>query len=113
MSMLRIFRPEDDATPSPQSTTVVAETATAMNDESEPVFLNFEEWSRRLRGDSAMPLHRSRKIHVNCQCPECRSALVVPLVLNNGRQDRSGDEVPGTATLVGFRCDVCLTEWPA
>jgi hypothetical protein len=103
MSQLRIFRPEEDASPHQES----PET------DDEPVLLNFEEYSASLRGQTKSQLHRARLIHAHCQCPECRSALVVPLVLNDGRHDRSGEEIPGTSTLVGFRCDLCSTEWPA
>lgn len=109
MSLLRIFRP-DEATPLPVPQPGVTADDSA-NDE-EPVVLNFEEWSQRLR-PQAETLKRARQIHSNCQCPSCQSVLVVPLTLNDGRQDLSGEDVPGSATLVGFRCDICLTEWPA
>ena len=116
MSQLRIFRPEEDASPAqPESLTGVAELPDQESPETvdEPVLLNFEEYAASLRGQTKSQLHRARQIHAHCQCPECRSALVVPLVLNDGRRDRSGEEVPGTSTLVGFRCDVCSAEWPA
>jgi len=109
MSLLRIFRP-DAETPLP----VAEPAATAENAaiDEEPVLLNFEEWSQRLRPQAAT-LKRARQIHSNCQCPSCQSALVVPLTLNDGRKDQTGEDVPGSATLVGFRCDVCLAEWRA
>ncbi len=115
MSLLRIFRPDED-TPLPAPVIDVAPVSEVTpgdtSTDDEPVLLNFEEWSQRLRPQAAT-LNRARQIHSNCQCPSCQSALVVPLTLNDGRKDRSGEDVPGSATLVGFRCDVCLSEWPA
>jgi hypothetical protein len=117
MSLLKIFRPEEDANPSPSTTSFVDENEFSGTNPGEnahePVLLNFVEHAARLRGVAQSQLHRARQIHAQCECPECRSALVVPLVLNDGRRDRSGEEVPGTSTLVGFRCDTCSTEWPA
>ncbi|MDA0589724.1 MAG: hypothetical protein O2820_19565 [Planctomycetota bacterium] len=116
MSLLRIFRPEDDTCP-PATESFFCDPELAQREspqtDGEPVLLSFEKYSASLRGPTNSQLRRARQIHAHCQCPECRSALVVPLVLNDGRRDRSGEEVPGTSTLVGFRCDVCSTEWPA
>lgn len=114
--MLRIFRPEEEDTPSPRGASVTQREGTAQEpvpEDDEPVLLNFEEWFERLRPDPESPLRRARRIHANCQCPECRSALVFPLVLNDGRHDRAGEEIPGTSTLVGFHCEICSAEWPA
>ncbi|MFP6761986.1 MAG: hypothetical protein VB858_00160 [Planctomycetaceae bacterium] len=113
--MLRIFRPEDEiAPPVPvDSPAIRASIADQPEDGYQPVLLNFQEWSDRLRGHSQSQLHRARQIHANCECPECHAALIVPLVLNDGRREPSGEEVPGTATLVGFHCDICSAEWPA
>lgn len=108
MSLLRIFRRDEETRlPVPEPVLTVEDSA-----DEEPVLLNFEEWSQRLRSQ-AETLQRARQIHSNCQCPSCQAALVVPLTLNDGRKDLSGEDVPGSATLVGFRCDICLTEWPA
>lgn len=116
MSLLRIFRPDEDKSlPIPESFSCDPELAQqeSLQSDDEPVLLNFEEYSASLRGQTKSQLRRARRIHAHCQCPECRSALIVPLVLNDGIRDQSGEEIPGTSTLVGFRCDVCSTEWPA
>ena len=109
MSLLRIFRPDKETPLAVSETARIAEDSAIDN---KPVLLNFDEWSQRLRPQAAT-LKRARQIHSSCQCPSCQSALVVPLTLNDGRRDQSGEDVPGSATLVGFRCDVCLAEWPA
>ena len=113
--MLKIFRPADEvaALSESDSSTIRPPAEDRQGHDSEPVLLNFQEWSDRLRGHTQSQLHRARKIHANCECPECHAALIVPLVLNDSRRERSGEEVPGTATLVGFRCDICSAEWPA
>ncbi len=58
-------------------------------------------------------LQRSRTIHENRQCPTCHHPVVEPLELRDGAVNRNGMPIPGTATLVGFRCQRCDHEWPA
>jgi len=113
--MLRIFRPADElASPGPlESESLSPPVGSRPEEEDGPVLLNFQEYTDRRRRHSPSPLQRAQQIHANCECPACHAALIIPLVLNDGRRACSGEEVPGTATLVGFRCDVCSAEWPA
>ncbi len=58
------------------------------------------------------PLTRARALHANRACPFCRHPVVEPVVLNDGLRDGTGQYIPGSATLVGFHCDRCHSEWP-
>ena len=66
----------------------------------------------RHRGHDAGPVSRARALHANRFCRSCGHAAVDPVTLNDGLRDGSGQYVPGTATLVGFHCRHCQTEWP-
>jgi hypothetical protein len=35
------------------------------------------------------------------------------ILADDGLRDGTGDFIPGTQTLIGFRCDGCHSEWPA
>lgn len=64
------------------------------------------------RGSSMMSvLVRAQAIRENCQCPDCGHPVVEPIELNNATPSRNGMPIPGTATLVGFRCCGCDREW--
>lgn len=114
MSHLKVFRPEEDAVGTSESTTGEAATPDSRNDASEPAIYSFVEWAERLRGPSpdAATL-RAKRLHSADNCPSCRRVGILPLMLNDGRIDNSGRLVPGTATLVGFRCQQCSHEWSA
>lgn len=107
MSELKVYWPESGSIPEE------AEIASS-GDSGEPEIYSFVEWVERLRSpalnSSAL---RARRLHVNQSCPECHRASVLPLMLNDGRLDGAGRLVPGSATLVGFRCEQCCSEWPA
>lgn len=83
-------------------------------DESEPVTVPFAQRAKRLR-DSRLRdcVNRARVIYSNSRCPVCRHPVIDPIELNDGAVGRSNLPVPGTATLVGFRCERCASEWPA
>ena len=50
--------------------------------------------------------------HNNC-CPECAQHDVEPLELADAViSPKNRMPVPGTATIVGFHCNDCGTEWP-
>ena len=110
MSALRIFRPTDepavDKAPDPSEPDVSSES-------DGPVLLSFADWVDQLRGHPVSATQRARAIHANTSCPCCLHAAVVPLMLNDGRVDSAGQIIPGTATLVGFRCGQCEHEWLA
>jgi hypothetical protein len=56
---------------------------------------------------------RARLIRENSKCPGCERHDVEPLELDDAQiSSRSRLPIPGTATLVGFRCNDCGCEWP-
>lgn len=64
------------------------------------------------RGSSMMSLLvRAQAIRENCECPSCGHPVIEPIELNDGTPSRNGLPIPGTATLVGFRCCGCEQEW--
>lgn len=58
-------------------------------------------------------LIRAKLIRANRECPCCNSASVVPIELGNAILNRNRLPIPGSATIVGFRCTLCENEWPA
>lgn len=54
---------------------------------------------------------RARLLFENRECPECGYPVVEPLELNDAVLGRNGRPIPGSATLVGFRCCGCDCEW--
>lgn len=119
MSMLKIFRPDEepethDAPTSPNGGSarpVPVRPVASSRAEVKAEVYSFAEWVDRLRGDSDDLADRARSIHANCRCPRCNHAGVLPLMLNDGHVDGAGQIVPGTASLVGFRCEDCRHEW--
>ena len=92
MSQLSLFRPEVDS--------------------DEPTILPFRIDQRHNATPTAhFTLARAKTIHQNQSCPECHSAAVDPIELNDGLYDRFGRRVPGTATVVAFHCNCCKHEW--
>ncbi len=71
----------------------------------------WRETAQRRRQQSPL-IARMRVIHENRQCPCCESTAVLPIELRDGLLNRSQRMIPGTGTLVGFRCDLCHHEWP-
>jgi len=56
---------------------------------------------------------RARLIHQNGICPECGHNDIEPLELTDSViSPKNRLPVPGTATIVGFHCNDCSTEWP-
>jgi hypothetical protein len=98
---------------------------TAVEDEAaEPVILSFPSRimprlspSRpavsRTHAVRHVALERARLRHENRACPECRFPIVEPVELDDALLNRRGKAIPGTATIVAFRCDRCDAEWPA
>ena len=59
------------------------------------------------------PADRARIIQQNNCCPECSLHDIEPLELADALiSPKSRLPVPGTATIVGFHCNDCGTEWP-
>ncbi|MCA9083921.1 MAG: hypothetical protein KDA81_07685 [Planctomycetaceae bacterium] len=66
-----------------------------------------------ISGRYAPPVDRARLIHDNSVCPECSRCNVEPLELQDALiSPRNRLPVPGTATIVGFHCNDCGSEWP-
>ena len=84
-------------------------------EESEPPpIIPFARFVERFRGQRLMETAaRARIIHANSRCPVCRHPVTEPIELNDGFINRNNLPIPGTATLVGFRCQRCTAEWPA
>ncbi len=56
---------------------------------------------------------RARLIHQNGICPECGHQDIEPLELADSIiSPKNRLPIPGTATIVGFHCNDCGTEWP-
>lgn len=59
------------------------------------------------------PADRARLIRLNSTCPNCVHHDIEPLELEDAAiSPKSRLPIPGTATIVGFHCNDCGTEWP-
>lgn len=109
MSRLKLFWPED-----------------ADSSANEPAILSFSRYvaPRTIRIDAAVHidrgeaarhtvLTRTRAIHDNQCCPVCDRSAVEPLVAKDAWIGRNHRPIPGTATLLGFRCVHCEHQWSA
>lgn len=56
-------------------------------------------------------ISRARLLFANRQCRHCSYPVVEPLDLDDAEVNRQGLEIPGTSTIVGFRCHSCDAEW--
>ncbi len=82
--------------------------------EDEPAVVSFARLTSRFRRNRPIDVvTRARIVHTNSRCPVCRHPVIEPIELNDGLRGRSHLPIPGTATLVGFRCERCDLEWPA
>jgi|GEM_PF-1472289 len=88
----------------------------------EPAILPFPGAGRRFaddepsagyRPDEQSPADRARLIRRNSLCSRCHRTLVSLILADDGRRDGTGHFVPGSQTLIGFRCACCHSEWPA
>lgn len=77
----------------------------------EPSILPFERQSRDHESGAFHVVHRARTLYENRCCKACRYPVVEPIELADGVRNRKGMVIPGTATLVGFRCRGCKSEW--
>jgi hypothetical protein len=100
MSRLRLFWPDEHAA------------ATSAVPEPHILPMHGHGSTLRLRQNSSQT-ERARALHENRQCPECARPLVEPIELADALLTRNRLPIPGTATLVGFRCTCCRLEWPA
>ncbi|MGZ0172013.1 MAG: hypothetical protein ACKVHE_20910 [Planctomycetales bacterium] len=110
MSTLKVYWPDNELAAAERMPAKQAETDEVTH---EPEIYSFAEWVDNLRMPDANPAAlRAQRLNTNQTCPDCNRAGVLPLMLNDGRMDGSGRLVPGSATLVGFRCETCSHEWP-
>ena len=81
----------------------------------EPAVIPFARCRRRPGDGSRLTdvVDRAYTIYTNGRCPVCRHPVVEPIELNDAVVGRGNLPVPGTATLVGFHCEGCDSEWPA
>ncbi len=112
MSRLRLYWPDARGRfEAVVLTTVSADCA------GEPAVIPFApaRHKRQPRGGSRLNdvVGRAHTIHANGRCPACRHPVVTPIELNDAVVGRGNLPIPGTATLVGFRCDGCESEWQA
>ncbi len=85
-------------------------------DEPEPQILPFKPYFERRKSQSRQRgnlIARARLLYENRNCPHCDHPGVEPLELDDAVINCSGLPIPGTATLVGFHCLHCHSEWPA
>jgi hypothetical protein len=70
--------------------------------------------SRRFTREAAPKLDvisRARLLFANRQCRHCSYPMVEPLELDDAQVNLQGLEIPGTSTIIGFRCHSCDAEW--
>ena len=106
---LRLFTPTDDAVMETEDSSPIPAI------ESPEDILPFERSRRAVifSGRFMPAVDRARLIHQNGTCPECSHQDIEPLELADSMiSPRNRLPVPGTATIVGFHCNDCGTEWP-
>jgi predicted RNA-binding Zn-ribbon protein involved in translation (DUF1610 family) len=99
---LRLFSPTDEISEASSSDTFED-------------IIPFERASRSMIFSARVmaPADRARLIHQNSTCPDCGHHDIEPLELADSViSPRNRMPVPGTATIVGFHCNECGTEWP-
>lgn len=101
MSRLKLYRPEG------------REAGERFGDPDPPIVPFRRHRNRAGRNRLVEATSRARTLHANSRCPVCRHPVIEPIELNDGARSRNNLPIPGTATLVGFRCERCESEWPA
>ncbi len=110
MSRLRLYWPDARG-----QFEAVAMAPVSADRAGEPAVIPFARCRRRPTGGSRLTdvVGRAHTIYANGRCPVCRHPVVEPIELNDAVVGRGNLPIPGTATLVGFRCDGCDSEWQA
>ena len=104
MTELRIFEPDDDVTQAELPHTPR---------EILPFDRTTRVFSGRVAPKRLRVLNRARILFENQKCPYCSKCTVEPLELDDAVISRRNHRpVPGTASIVGFHCNSCDTEWP-
>jgi len=99
----------------PQLPEMDVESADSVHAEDSADVISFATARRALvlSGRFTPTLQRARLIHANSECTGCGGHDVEPVELDDATLSwRNGDVVPGTATIIGFHCNDCGSEWP-
>lgn len=103
---LRIFEPAEEQTEAPEKPVELT---------PDRNILPFKSGKRTtiISGRYVEPVDRARVLSDNSECPECQKHDIEPLELQDAIiSPKSRMAIPGTATIVGFHCNDCQTEWP-
>ncbi len=105
MTDLRIFQPDEETSqsePSPHEPREIL-----------PFDRNLNIISGRVSPRRLKALNRARVLFENQTCPFCKKCTVEPLELDDAILSRKNHRaIPGTASIVGFHCNSCESEWP-
>jgi predicted RNA-binding Zn-ribbon protein involved in translation (DUF1610 family) len=104
---LRLFTPSDD--------NAVDDASNSIHDDLSEDIIPIERARRSVifSGRFMPAVDRARLIHQNGVCPECGHSDIEPLELSDSvMSPKNRLPIPGTATIVGFHCNDCGTEWP-
>lgn len=81
-------------------------------DASEPEILSWETYRRSRKLSLIEILARTRALYQNKRCRDCGRPTVQPVEHDDALLGKNRAPIPGSATLLGFHCDYCRTEWP-
>lgn len=109
---LRLFSPNNDPSEQPLDEFAL-EAATKAESFEDIIPISRARRSVIISGRIMPAADRARLIRQNGICPECGHPNVEPLELADSLiSARNRLPVPGTATIVGFHCNDCGSEWP-
>lgn len=107
---LRIYEPPE---PTAENTGVDADNASQRMTAERDILPFRKPKTRIISGRFTPPVDRARLIRENNECPECQRCNIEPIELQDATiSHRNRMPIPGTATIVGFHCNDCETEWP-
>ena len=111
---LRLFSPTDENSDSMESSRSDVPQNRLPDEAFEDIIpIDRARRSMILSGRFMAPAERAQLIVQNNCCPECSHHNVEPLELADSLiSPKNRLPVPGTATIVGFHCNECGTEWP-
>lgn len=81
--------------------------------EEEPEVLSWRVMRRDGQPSYLEIINRSRMLHMHRRCHQCGRPTVQPLERDDATLGKNRLPVPGTATVVGFHCVYCQSEWTA
>ena len=111
---LRLFSPNEDTTGNVDSSrTDVRQNRIPDNAFEDIIPIDRARRSVVISGRFMEPADRARIIQQNNCCPACALHDIEPLELADALiSPKNRLPVPRTATIVGFQCNDCGTEWP-